>query len=244
MLAVASWIVELLSIGAGLANCFLTANSAIVLANWDGVSGRQRDLNASAIACALYPIDLRVISWSDKLDTSYSPVPSRRKTVINHTTDSQEAMTQKYSAKERLWQNVYFMSILVRQSGFSLNKVPKELRTAELCRLAVQQYGNALKFVPMDLFVDSGFCLHMVKLSGISLNHVKDSFIDDTFVDAVIDHYRLLYFQQNTSHQLFSTYRQPTFFSQWQKVATGPAVTAEHPVSSLVAFIFNKPSAC
>jgi len=70
---------------------------------------------------------------------------------MNHTTDSQPAMTQKYSAKERLWHNVYFMNILIQQSDFSLDRVPKELCTAELYRLAVQQDGYALGNVPEAL---------------------------------------------------------------------------------------------
>ena len=77
----------------------------------------------------------------------------------------------------------------------------------------------------------------MVKLSGISLNHVKDSFIDDTFVDAVLEHYRELYFQQNTGPSLFTRYRQSNFFKQWQE-AEKKQETASNG-SSLVSFYFQ-----
>jgi hypothetical protein len=87
----------------------------------------------------------------------------------------------------------------------------------------------------MALFLDPGFCLQMVRLSGLSLNHVEDSFIDDTFVDAVLDHYRFLYFQQSTGHQLFTRYRQSNFFKQWQEAEQETASNA----SSLVSFYFQ-----
>ena len=179
--------------------------------------------------------------------------------------DSQEiaqAKKTKCSAKDRLWQSGYFISVMVRQSGFALylvaepqrtaelcqlamqqncgalDYVPDKLRTAELCQLAVQQNGNELNYVPTLFFQNYSFCLAVVKHCAVALAKVEDSLIDEAFAENVIDYYRSLYFQQSTGHSLFgATYSQPAFFSGWQKLAT--VQDATHNSSTLVTFCFQ-----
>lgn len=40
---------------------------------------------------------------------------------------------------------------IVRENGFYLRFVPEELKTPEMCKLAVESHGGALKFVPEEM---------------------------------------------------------------------------------------------
>jgi Domain of unknown function (DUF4116) len=60
-----------------------------------------------------------------------------------------------------------------RKNGRALTCVPKALRTAEMCRIAVAQNGVALEYVPEHLRTDE-FCRFAVAQSGWALNHVPE----------------------------------------------------------------------
>ena len=62
---------------------------------------------------------------------------------------------------------------MVMQCGYELKFVPEKHKTAELCLAAVKLFGHALLFVP-DSLKTAKLCLEAVKVSGGALKHVPD----------------------------------------------------------------------
>ena len=60
---------------------------------------------------------------------------------------------------------------VVKQNGYALYYVPKQLRTEQICLEAVKQNGWALQDVPEHLRTES-LCLIAVKQRGIALQFV------------------------------------------------------------------------
>ena len=111
-------------------------------------------------------------------------------------------------------------------------RVPYEQRTFTFYQLAVQQKGSAIGCVPKAYFQDPAFCLQMVKACSFSLDQVPNRFIDESFADAVIDHYRALYFKQSTGYPLFTTHHHANFFHRWQEVETRLVLRSKQEVHS------------
>jgi hypothetical protein len=63
----------------------------------------------------------------------------------------------------------------VQNSGVALEYVPEELKTPELCLIAVQGNGWSLVYVP-KIFITVELCLTAVKNRGIALKHVPREF--------------------------------------------------------------------
>ena len=61
----------------------------------------------------------------------------------------------------------------VERNGWSLEFVPEEHKTPELCLLSVQQYGLTLQYVPEEHRTPN-LCLVAVKQYGWALEYVPD----------------------------------------------------------------------
>ena len=82
------------------------------------------------------------------------------------------------SLDQILWQNQYFISMIVRQSGFMLYNVPKEFHTPNLHELAVQQNVSNFYYVPEEKRTAAIYKL-AVKQRGLFLGYVPADLITE-----------------------------------------------------------------
>ena len=66
----------------------------------------------------------------------------------------------------------------VKENGYYLAYVPEELRTKELCEMAVNSRGYALAFVPIEMRTEE-LCEKAVQKSGRALAYVPKEFKEE-----------------------------------------------------------------
>lgn len=64
---------------------------------------------------------------------------------------------------------------IVREDGLLLQKVPKTMKTEQLCLEAIKQNGDALRYVPKAILTKE-ICLEAVKQDGLALLYIPDVF--------------------------------------------------------------------
>ena len=84
-----------------------------------------------------------------------------------------EVLGLKYIVPEEL-RTEEICRIAVTQSGYALEYVPEELKTEELCRIAVMKECIALEYVP-ETFKTEELCHIAVTGSGYALEHVPEA---------------------------------------------------------------------
>ena len=77
---------------------------------------------------------------------------------------------------QEIFKNAELCLVAVQQQGYALRYVPDQLKTAELCLAAVQQYGCALEYVPEKLKTPE-LCHVAVQQSGAALLFVPKKLV-------------------------------------------------------------------
>lgn len=74
------------------------------------------------------------------------------------------------------------------KKGAELEKVPEKFRTAELCKIAVENYGGNLKYVP-DKLKTPELCKIVVEDHGAALEYVPDKLKTPELCKIAVEHY-------------------------------------------------------